>query len=138
MDAFDTDVLIYAAERTDERGQRVAALLASWPEESAAGVGSVLLIPELLSKPLRLSNDQDYVRLDHLLNRLDLREVSERTAVLAADLAATYRLKSIDAVHLATAFAAGADRFITDNQRDFPKTIEGIEITYPDDLPEPP
>ena len=42
-----------------------------------------------------------------------------------------------DATHLATAVAAGADRFITNNQRDFPQTIEEIDVVYPADLPDP-
>ena len=37
-------------------------------------------------------------------------------------------------MHLATAVNAGADRFITNNKRDFPQTIEEIEIVYPDQL----
>jgi hypothetical protein len=31
----------------------------------------------------------------------------------------------------------GADRFITNNQRDFPAGITEIHITYPADLPDP-
>lgn len=41
----------------------------------------------------------------------------------------------VDAVHLATAVAAGADRFATSNARHFPKTIAEIGVTYPTDLP---
>jgi hypothetical protein len=37
-------------------------------------------------------------------------------------------------VHLATAVAAGADRFLTNNKSDFPKSIVEIDITYPEDL----
>jgi hypothetical protein len=48
-----------------------------------------------------------------------------------------YRLRAADATHLATAVSLGADRFITDNQRDFPTTIAEIRITYPADLPDP-
>ena len=40
-----------------------------------------------------------------------------------------------DAAHLATAVAAGADRFITNNGRDFPAAIDEIEVTFPDALP---
>lgn len=36
-----------------------------------------------------------------------------------------------------TAVGAGADRFLTNNTRDFPQTITEIEVTYPADLPEP-
>ena len=46
-----------------------------------------------------------------------------------------YRLKAADATHLATAVGMGADRFITNNQRDFLATITEIQVTYPADLP---
>jgi hypothetical protein len=48
-----------------------------------------------------------------------------------------YRLEAADATHLATAVSLGADRFITNNQRDFPPAITEIHVTYPADLPDP-
>jgi len=60
---------------------------------TTAGIGSVLLLSEVLAKPC--------------------------------------------AVHLATAVMAGADRFITDDRRDFPAAISEIDITYPDALGDP-
>jgi hypothetical protein len=52
-------------------------------------------------------------------------------------LAATHRLRAADAVHLATAVVAGADRFITNNRRDFPESLTDIDVTYPGTLPDP-
>src|SRR6266849_6248088 len=121
MDAFDADVLIYAAVPSHRLGRRVLALFDQGPlttSSALAGVGSVLLLPELLS-------------------RLDMRPVDETTAELAVALAASYRLTAADAVHLATAVGVGADRFLTNNHRDFPQTITEIDIRYPDDLPDP-
>jgi predicted nucleic acid-binding protein len=74
--------------------------------------------------------------LTALLGRIDLRPVDEAIAQLATALGATHRLRAADAVHLATAVAAGADRFITNNSADFTKTITEIAITYPDELSE--
>jgi predicted nucleic acid-binding protein len=54
-----------------------------------------------------------------------------------ATLAASYGLLATVAVHLATAVNAGADRFVTNNMSDYPKTITEIDITYPEDLPDP-
>jgi hypothetical protein len=54
MDAFDADVLIYAAIARHDLGRRVRLLFpaGSTAESGAvAGIGSVLLLPELLSKP---------------------------------------------------------------------------------------
>jgi predicted nucleic acid-binding protein len=71
-----------------------------------------------------------------LLARLDLRPADRATAELATALATRYRLKAADAIHLATAVSLGADRFITNNQRDLPATMTEIAITYPADLPD--
>jgi hypothetical protein len=72
-----------------------------------------------------------------ILGRLDLRPLDEATTELAVTLGAAYRLRPLDAVHLATAVAVGADRFITNNTRDFPTSIAEIDVTYPVDLPDP-
>ena len=136
MDAFDADVLIYAAFRVHPLGTRVAALFPPSPVDEGApsvGIGSVLLIPELLTKPLRDEAEEEIAALSWLLARLDLRPVDVSTADLAAVLAAKHR-RAADAVHLATAVQAGADRFITNNRKDLVKGIDEVEVVYPDDL----
>lgn len=140
MDAFDADVLIYAAVPSHPLGRRVRAL---FPTEStaatgaAAGTGSVLLIPELLTKPMRDGAESELEALAALLGRLELRPVDEAIAALATSLGAVHGLRTVDAVHLATAVAVGADRFITNNSSDFPKSIDEVAVTYPTDLPDP-
>src|SRR5262249_33494666 len=101
-----------------------------------AGIGSVLLLPELLSKPTREGVEHEATALAAVLARLDLLPVDEATARLAVGLGALYRLRSADAVHLATAVGAGADRFITNNQHHFPKAISEVDVVYPFELPE--
>lgn len=132
MDAFDSDAIIYAANPGHPLGSRVLALLER-TEQRPAGLGSVLLLPEVLSKPTRLGQRAALAALQELLGRLDLRETDRATATLAAALGATYALKTADAVHLATAIRAGATRFVTNNRRDFGGDIEEIEIVFPDD-----
>jgi predicted nucleic acid-binding protein len=134
MDAFDADALIYAAVPGHPLGQRVTALFRSAGPGKTAGTGSVLLLPEVLSKPLRDGATDEIRILAGLLARLDLRPVDRATAELATALASRYRLKAADATHLATAVSMGADRFITNNQRDFPATVTEINVTYPADL----
>jgi predicted nucleic acid-binding protein len=96
-----------------------------------------VLLPELLSKPLRDGKADELAELGALLGRLDLRPVDAAIARLATALAADHGLRAIDAVHLATAVNAGADRFITNNSRDFPRHITEIRITYPNELSDP-
>ncbi len=140
VDAFDSDVLIYAIVAGHELGRRVRTLFPLAGMEGAdliPGIGSVLLLPELLSKPRRERSENELAGLGALLSRLDLRPTDLATAELATALGASYRLRAADAVHLATAVGAGADRFLTNNRSDFPKLITEIDITYPDDLPVP-
>ena len=140
MDAFDADVLIYAAVAGHPFGRRVRALFPTEPldGDEVAGIGSVLLVPEVLSKPLRERRDGEVTELAALLARLELRPTDAATAALATTLRAAYRLRTADAVHLATAVIAGADRFVTNNTRDFPQAIVEIDVIYPADLNEPP
>ena len=97
----------------------------------------MLLLPEILAKPMRDGHAEELTALAGLLSRLDLRVVDAVTAEVATSLAATHRLRAADAVHLATAVVAGADRFVTNNRRDFPETLTDIDVTYPDTLPDP-
>lgn len=134
LTAFDADVLIYAATADHPAGSRVAALFAG--DGDVVGVGSVLLLPEVLSKPMREDPDSDETAaLLSLLSRLELHPLDEPTARLALALSISYGLRAADAAHLATAVAAGADRFLTNNRKDFPATITEVDVVYPEALP---
>ena len=139
MDAFDVDVLIYAAAPGHELGRRVLALFPNEPPETtggSAGIGSVYLMPEVLIRPAHYQDIDELVALGALLARLDLLPADTATGRLAVLLGAKYGLLAGDVIHLATAVEAGARRFITNNRRDFPKSITEIDITYPADLPD--
>ena len=136
--AFDADVLIYAAADGHPIGTRVAQLLSTATDDTV-GVGSVLLLTEVLAKPMRDDPESDEVAaLVGVLSRVDLRPLDDATARLALALAVSYRLRAADAAHLATAVAAGAGRFLTNNRKDFPQTISEIDVIYPDQLPTAP
>lgn len=133
MDAFDADVLIYACAPEHPLGEPIRALFrGSGP--AMVGIGSVLLIPELLTKPARRGADEELRALEMLIARLELLAVDRFTAELAVVLGADYGLRAADATHLATAVNAGADRFITNNRRDFKSGIDEIDVVYPDQL----
>jgi len=135
VDAFDADCLIYAAAGGHPLGVRVATLLDAQPPRAGVNVGSTVLIPELLSKPIREERTAEISQLTFVLTRLELHPVDRSVASLAAVLGARYRLRAADAIHLATAVALGADRFVTNNRRDFDRErVVEIDITYPDML----
>lgn len=138
MDAFDADVLIFAATPDHEPGRGVRALLDQAAESGRpAGVGSVLLVSEVLIKPRRMGWHAEEAHLAGLLKRLDLIPVDRHLVDVATVLGVRYGLRAADAVHLATAVVAGADRFITGNRKDFPQTIDVVEIAYPEELRSP-
>jgi predicted nucleic acid-binding protein len=130
--AFDSDVLIYTAIEGHPLGRPVLEVIHA---PDFRGSGSVILFTEVLSKPLREGVDSDQVaKLTAVLGRLELLPLDLVTGRLALAFAVSYRLRAADATHLATAVAAGADRFLTNNRKDFPKSISEIEIVYPEDL----
>jgi predicted nucleic acid-binding protein len=97
----------------------------------------VVLLPELLTKPMRLGFESELESLAWLLRRIELVPTDRATAELAVSLGAIHGLHAADAVHLATAVRVGADRFITNNKADFPRSIGEVTVTYPEDLAEP-
>lgn len=135
MDCFDADVLIYAIVDGHVLGQRVRQLfLDAERTDEQVGIGSVVLIPELLTKPTRTNNSEQLDALTSLLSRLDLLPVDKATTYLAVALGSKYGLRAPDSIHLATGVKAGADRFITNNSKDFTSEISEIQIVNPASL----
>ena len=131
--AFDADVLIYAAAPGHSIGGQVAELF-DQPASGRTLLGSVLLMNEVLVKPMRQDPESPEVtRLLGFLARIDLLPFDRPTAVMAVTLAVKYGLKPMGAAHLATAIVAGADCFLTNNRNDFGTTITEIDVAYPAD-----
>lgn len=132
MIAFDADVLIYAAAGGHPLGRRVLALL---EDEELTRVGSTLLLPEVLTKPMVADPVSEEVEaLLGVLSRLELLPLDGATARLAVILGARHGLRAADAAHLATAVAAGAQTFLTNNHRDFGRGIAEVDVVYPANL----
>ncbi|WP_315549730.1 PIN domain-containing protein [Microbacterium aurum] len=130
--AFDADVIIYAAATDHPLGARVRPLI---ERTDVAAIGSVLLLPEVLAKPMRAdASSAEVAALIGILSRLELLPLDAAAARLAVALAARHRLRAADAAHLATAVAAGAEQFVTNNRKDFPRSITEINVVYPSDL----
>lgn len=125
-DAFDSDVLIYLVEEN-----AFAPFIRRAVEASDRLLGSVFLLPEVLSKPLRLGDSAEYLKLTDVLSRFDLKEADVEIAMASTALAAKYALKAADAIHLATAVVWGAERFHTNNRKDFGPHIAEVEVVWP-------
>jgi predicted nucleic acid-binding protein len=131
--AFDADVLVYAAMPAHGFGGGVRRIL--YELAPGDGYGSVILIPELLAKPTRQGHDGELATLRLLLGYIKLVDLNADLATKAVDLGAGYGLKLADAVHLATAIEVRADRFLTNNRRDFkPGVVTELEVVFPESL----
>ena len=124
-DAFDSDVLIYAANEHPS-GPRIRSILFGAGER----IGSLVLLPETLSKPMRIGDDRELKLVAELLARIALKPIDLEIAAGATEYRAKYRLKAADAIHLATAVVWGAERFHTNNRKDFGPHIDEIEIVW--------
>jgi predicted nucleic acid-binding protein len=131
MDAFDADVLIYTA-RGDDLGALARRAVDGCPER----IGSLVLLPEVLSKSVREGMGSEYAHLADVLATIDLKPVDREVAEAAMAFGAKYRLKAADAIHLATAVVWGAERFHTSNRRDFGPHVTEVEVVHPDSLVE--
>jgi predicted nucleic acid-binding protein len=130
VDAVDSDVVIFAAKR-DPRGAVVERLVRA---DAASGdvVGSVVLVSEVFATPVGIIDETEFERLITIIATLHLKDVDYEIADLAGTLRTKYRLKTPDALHLATAVLWGADRFHTNNRTDFGQGVDEIEIVFPD------
>lgn len=125
-DAFDANVLIDA---TKDRKHSEACRKAL--KEAASRIGSVVLLPEALIHPIRVDNDEELAQLTDILATFDLKPVDEEVADASVSLGAKYGLRAADAMHLATAVVWGAQRFYTNNTKDFGPHITEIDIVVP-------
>ena len=133
--AFDSDVLIYATSETHPYAPVLRSALFAVPPLTHSG--SVLLYPELLSKPMRTGQTHDLAVLRGYLGRLMLVDIGREVALMATELAAAYRLKAPDALHLACAVHTGADAFVTNNRKDFKQAeILELQVLYPEEVGE--
>ncbi len=135
---LDTAPLIYHLEG-DRRYVDATTRLFTWLQgPGASAVTSTLTLTELLVQPYRLK-DPERIKLAFavtaLFKRLDWVPPTIPIADRAARLRAEHRLRTPDAIQLATAAVSGATGFVT-NDLGFRK-IDELEILLLDDLLHP-
>jgi predicted nucleic acid-binding protein len=115
---IDTNVWLYHLEQNPEFGSAAAEVLAAMERGDFQGIVSELTLLELQVRPLRLERqdiaDQYELLLDHFPN-LIFAPVVRNVLTLAAMLRAKYRLKTPDAIVLATGIRQGATLAISND-----------------------
>lgn len=117
---LDTSAFIYHVEGHPLYAPRVGTVFREIENGQAQGVTSTLTFLEVLVGPYRAGDQARRIALSGLLASfpgvswvaLDL-AVADR----AASLRGRYRLRTPDAIQLATALEAGADAFLTNDQQ---------------------
>jgi predicted nucleic acid-binding protein len=115
---LDTAPFIYLIERNPTYLALVRAVFHRINAGSLFGHSSVITLTEVLAQPLRLGNTelaQRYRRFLTSSRNLALDPISAGIAEQAADLRARYRLRTPDALQIATALSAGCTAFLTND-----------------------
>jgi predicted nucleic acid-binding protein len=122
---IDTSVWIYHFEQHPELAEPAGKVIESLEEGEFRGVASELTLLELTVRPLRLGRQDvadDYELLLGYFPNLELEPVSREVLLDAAALRARQRLRTPDAIQIATGLRAGATLAITNDEgwRNFP------------------
>lgn len=133
--ALDSNVLIYLLEDADERADRSQAVLDAAESGRLSVVLAAVGMAEICSGP---AGRQDLARVEICAEALGsmpglrIQPLTADVAVDAAIIRAMRRIGLADALHLASARAAGATAFVTNDRR-----VRGsprLEVVYLDDL----
>lgn len=132
---MDTSPFIYFIEGNVNYFSRAEAIIQRCRQRSLMGVTSILTLTETLVHPLRSGDAVQAADYQNLLigsANIASRFINEFIALRAAELRAQYRMKTPDAIQLATAILADCDAFLT-NDRGFERVTE-IPVLILDDL----
>lgn len=135
--ALDSNVLIYLMEATPGRADVAAALVDAIAVRRVDGVLASVGLAEALVGPARTGDSAAFEQVAALIRDIGLTIVPLDAA--GAEHAAWIRgltgCSLPDAVHLATARAAGATALVTNDRRI--RSMAGLDVLYLDDLAAP-
>jgi predicted nucleic acid-binding protein len=115
---IDTGIWIYHFENNPEFGAAAAQIIAALEDGKIRGVASELTLLELTVRPLQLGRQDVADHYELLLSyfpNLELVPVSRDILMDAAGLRARHRLRTPDAIQLATGVRAGATLAVTND-----------------------
>ncbi len=117
---LDANLYIYLFEGSEAYREQMGRLVAEVDRRKLAVIASELLFVELLPRPLREGRRDLVERYSELVQRtprINLVPVNRSVVLQAARLRADFGLRSMDALHLATARVHDCDTFLTNDLR---------------------
>lgn len=117
---LDANLYIYLFEGVEPHRERMRELVAEIDRHGIAVIASELMFAELLPRPLRDGRQDLVERYLELMQRtpsITLAPVDRRVILRAVRLRADFGLRSMDALHLATAHVHGCQTFLTNDLR---------------------
>lgn len=132
--ALDSNVLIYLLEQDEDRAELVACLVDAIGTRRVEGVLATVGLTEILVGPARWGDAASFEMAAETVRNLGFlfQPLDPGTAEDAAWVRGTTGADLPDAMHLASARAAGATAFVTNDRRIGSRP--GLEVVYLDDL----
>lgn len=133
--AVDANVLIYVQEDVEPRARIGRLLLDAFEAGLAKGVMSVIGLAEVVAGPARSSAPAHVERIVDEIRSIVGLQLQPVTSEIAVDAGVVRGVRGIplpDAIHLASARAAGATAFVTNDRR--LRSSAHLEVVYLDDL----
>lgn len=128
--ALDTVPLVHFLEGHPVHAPVLLQLFHGIEEGRYTAAMSSLVLTELLVPAWRAGDGSEARRLKRVLQNfanLDILDLTPEIATEAARLRSRFGLRTPDAIHAATALAAGARHLVT-NDRDFLRIEPGVEV----------
>ena len=117
---LDANLYIYLFEGVPAYRRLMADLVAEIDQQDISVIASELTLVEILPSPVREGQRRlvaSYLDLMQRTPRFTLVQVDRRVVERAVQLRADLRLRSMDALHLATALVHSCDTFLTNDER---------------------
>ena len=114
---LDSCVLIYALDEDPQFGAPARAALAELRQQHLQPVISALVRLECLVQPMAKADSERLHRTHSFLQLFPVLAIQDSTFELATELRARHRLRTPDALHLATALRHGCTSLITNDRR---------------------
>lgn len=130
---WDTNLFVYLLEGSGDLSERTHAVLTRMAARHDDLLTSTLTLGELLVKPLEMGRTDVAANYERFLDSpgVQIIDFDREAARVYAELRRDRTIKAPDAIQLSCASAAGANLFITNDDRLSRKKVPGVDFIVP-------